>query len=168
MAGKRIRCPECIYRAAKFSEYACDFAGITGHTRRAVPPERCRHFETEQPPEAAKRAKPKGPAIAINPSRRRTRYDWEKAKTLYDQKWSDSKIATAMGCDVNSVLAWRKREKLPPWPRSVQVMKKGRKENESDGHKGPSALGAGSGGEPDHGAAAEEQRQEPASLPCPA
>ena len=72
--------------------------------------------------EAAKRAKPKGPAIAINPSRRRTRYDWEKAKTLYDQKWSDSKIATAMGCDVNSVLAWRKREKLPPWPRSVQIV----------------------------------------------
>lgn len=85
-------------------------------------PERCRHFEPEQPLEAAKRAKPKGPAIAINPSRRRTRYDWEKAKTLYDQKWSDSKIATAMGCDVNSVLAWRKREKLPPWPRSVQIV----------------------------------------------
>ena len=37
---------------------------------------------------------------------------------LYDQKWSDSKIAAAMGCDVNSVFAWRKREKLPPWPRS--------------------------------------------------
>lgn len=88
----KIRCPECRYRAAKFSDYTCDYAGITGHTRRAVPPERCRHFEPEQPPEAAKRAKPKGPAIAINPSRRRTRYDWEKAKMLYDQKWSDSKI----------------------------------------------------------------------------
>lgn len=118
----KIRCPECRYRAAKFSDYTCDYAGITGHTRRAVPPERCRHFEPEQPLEAAKRAKPKGPAIAINPSRRRTRYDWEKAKTLYDQKWSDSKIAAAMGCDVNSVLAWRKREKLPPWPRSVQIV----------------------------------------------
>ena len=104
----KIRCPECRYRAAKFSDYTCDYAGITGHTRRAVPPERCRHFEPEQPLEAAKRAKPKGPAIAINPSRRRTRYD--------------SKIATAMGCDVNSVLAWRKREKLPPWPRSVQIV----------------------------------------------
>lgn len=64
----------------------------------------------------------KGPAIAINPSRRRTRYDWEKAKMLYDQKWSDSKIAAAMGCDVNSVFAWRKREKLPPWPRSEQIV----------------------------------------------
>ena len=49
---------------------------------------------------------------------------------LYDQKWSDSKIAAAMGCDVNSVFAWRKREKLPPWPRSVKIKKKGRKENE--------------------------------------
>lgn len=117
----KIRCPECRYRAAKFSNYTCDYAGITGHTRRAVPPERCRHFEPEQPPEAAKRAKPKGPAIAINPSRRRTRYDWEKAKMLYDQKWSDSKIAAAMGCGVNSVFAWRKREKLPPWPRSEQI-----------------------------------------------
>ena len=92
----KIRCPECRYRAAKFSDYTCDYAGITGHTRRAVPPERCRHFEPEQPPEAAKRVKPKGPAIAINPSRRRTRYDWEKAKMLYDQKWSDSKIAAAV------------------------------------------------------------------------
>lgn len=106
----KIRCLECRYRAAKFSDYTCDYAGITGHTRRAVPPE------------AAKRAKPKGPAIAINPSRRRTRYDWEKAKMLYDQKWSDSKIAAAMGCDVNSVFAWRKREKLPPWPRSEQIV----------------------------------------------
>ena len=87
----KIRCPECRYRAAKFSDYTCDYAGITGHTRRAVPPERCRHFEPEQPLEAAKRAKPKGPAIAINPSRRRTRYDWEKAKMLYDQKWSDQR-----------------------------------------------------------------------------
>jgi len=41
---------------------------------------------------------------------------------LYDQKWSDSKIAAAMGCDVNSVFAWRKREKLPPWPRSEQIV----------------------------------------------
>ena len=71
---------------------------------------------------SSRRAKPKGPAIAINPSRRRTRYDWEKAKMLYDQKWSDSKIAAAMGCDVNSVFAWRKREKLPPWPRSEQIV----------------------------------------------
>jgi len=38
----KIRCPECRYRAAKFSDYTCDYAGITGHTRRAVPPEALR------------------------------------------------------------------------------------------------------------------------------
>lgn len=25
----KIRCPECRYRAAKFSDYTCDYAGIT-------------------------------------------------------------------------------------------------------------------------------------------
>lgn len=118
----KIRCPECIYRAAKFSEYACDYAGITGHTRRAVPPERCKHFEPGKPLAGARGEKPKGRPICINPVRRRTRYDWEKAKRLYDQKWSDPKIADAMGCRVQSVWEWRKREKLPPWPRSEQVM----------------------------------------------
>lgn len=119
---QRIKCPECIYRAAKFSEYACDYAGITGHTRRAVPPERCKHFEPGKPLAGTRGEKPKGRPICINPVRRRTRYDWEKAKRLYDQKWSDPKIADAMGCRVQSVREWRKREKLPPWPRSEQIM----------------------------------------------
>ena len=65
----KIRCPECRYRAAKFSDYTCDYAGITGHTRRAVPPERCRHFEPEQPPCEAERARhrhqPKPPADPV-------------------------------------------------------------------------------------------------------
>ena len=121
MGSKRIKCPECIYRAAKFAEYACDYAGITGHTRRAVPPERCKHFEPGKIREEMRGERPKGPALSINPSRRRSRYDWEKAKKLYNQKWSDRKIADAMGCRVQSVREWRKREKLLPWPYSEQV-----------------------------------------------
>ncbi|MFR4088489.1 MAG: terminase gpP N-terminus-related DNA-binding protein [Dysosmobacter sp.] len=49
-----------------------------------------------------------------------------KGKKLYDQKWSDRKIADAMGCRVQAVLMWRKREKLASWPQSEQI--KARKE----------------------------------------
>ena len=64
------------------------------------------------------------PTVQDRTARKRghPRYDWEKAKRLYDQKWSDTKIAEAMGCRVQSVREWRKREKLPAWPCSVQVM----------------------------------------------
>ena len=41
----KIRCPGCRYRAAPTAGYLCDYAGITGKTRRCVPPEKCRHFE---------------------------------------------------------------------------------------------------------------------------
>lgn len=118
----KIRCPECRYRAAKFSDYTCDYAGITGHTRR--PSRRSgagilSRSSRRRPQSVRSR---KGPPSPSTQAVGGPRYDWEKAKMLYDQKWSDSKIAAAMGCDVNSVLAWRKREKLPPWPRSVQIV----------------------------------------------
>lgn len=117
----KVRCRECIYRAIGQRFYACDYAWITGRTRWAVPPEQCRHFQAGPPIQRDPNGRPRGAAIAINPSRRKTRYDWEKAKRLYNQKWSDPKIADAMGCRVQSVLEWRKRENLPPWPCSEQV-----------------------------------------------
>lgn len=117
----RCKCASCIFRAAENMDYLCDFALLTGHTRQAVPPELCEHFEPGEPLESKRNARTKGPGIAINPSRRKTRYDWEKAKKLYDQKWSDPKIADAMGCRVQAVLMWRKREKLASWPQSEQI-----------------------------------------------
>ena len=42
--GKR-KCGECIYRAHKYAPYSCNYATITGKTRKAVPPEKCRKFK---------------------------------------------------------------------------------------------------------------------------
>ena len=116
----KIRCPECRYRAAKFSDYTCDYAGITGHTR---PSRRSGAGILSR----SSRRRPQSVRSRKGPPSLSTQAVGGPGTTgrrlmLYDQKWSDSKIAAAMGCDVNSVLAWRKREKLPPWPRSVQIV----------------------------------------------
>ena len=105
---KAVRCAQCIYRAGPYAGYTCDYAAITGHTRKAVPASRCRHF---QEGDAVKRPKV-DPDGGIKGQRRYTRYDWSKAKPLYDAGMTDKEISRAMGCSYQAVFDWRHREGL--------------------------------------------------------
>lgn len=40
-----IRCKKCIYRAATQAGHKCNYAAVTGKTRKAEPVENCRFFE---------------------------------------------------------------------------------------------------------------------------
>lgn len=54
------------------------------------------------------------PRKAKKPKRKRTpRYDWTRARTLYDAGKSDREIAEVIGCTPPAVRDWRRREELP-------------------------------------------------------
>ena len=40
-----MKCERCVFRAQASAGYRCDYCAITGHTRLAVPPEKCLHFQ---------------------------------------------------------------------------------------------------------------------------
>ncbi|WP_418725396.1 hypothetical protein [Dysosmobacter sp.] len=42
---RRARCERCAFRAPEGADYRCDYCAVTGRTRLAVPPEKCRHFQ---------------------------------------------------------------------------------------------------------------------------
>ena len=53
---KKEKCDQCVFRS-RFPAYKCNFASLMGHTRKAVPPEKCAHFiagERMETPEEAK------------------------------------------------------------------------------------------------------------------
>lgn len=116
-----LRCGKCQYRAKRTDGYRCNYCLITGRTRRAVPPERCRNFqagdriepksaEEEALREAArkKEKKPRAPGAGAKP-----RFDWEEARRLYDRGANDGQIGRALGCRPQAVRSWRKRRGLP-------------------------------------------------------
>ena len=41
------------------------------------------------------------------------KYDWEKARQLYDQGWNDGQISREIGCTPHTVCGWRQKEGLP-------------------------------------------------------
>ena len=118
--SKEIRCPACRYRAAPTAGYLCEYAGITGHTRGAVPPEKCKHFEPGKAIAPMNRAGWNGeakPTVQDRTARKRghPRYDWEKGRELYDRGYNDDRIAEELGCSPRTVEEWRRRHHLPAW-----------------------------------------------------
>ena len=123
------KCDSCVFRAGKGEPNHCDYAALTGRTRKAEPPERCTHriegkrLETREEANRlldsqAKTPKKKEPAKATKEIKR---IDWELGRKLYDEKQSDAEIAEALGCTSSAVTGWRKRRGLPPnhtkgWP----------------------------------------------------
>lgn len=97
MRQKKDKCATCVYRTRPGLLYKCDYASMTGHTRLAVPPEKCRHYT------------PEGKA----PERKtRTRPDWDAAMILWERGMNDAEIAAQMGCSRYTVQGWRYRNKL--------------------------------------------------------
>lgn len=128
MAKKEVRCGKCMFRAKPLAQNTCDYFAITGHTRKAVLPEKCRHFRAGEriepercetsPNGAPARTQQSGPggerrskganevfAAGGNGTKRTLRrrgakpkYDWAKARKLYEKGLNDGVIGRAIGC----------------------------------------------------------------------
>lgn len=116
MKAEKDRCGKCMYGAGALSVFRCNYAGLTGRTRKAQPPEACTYFRAGQrlvtPEEAARQQE----ARQKKPECRKTArgLDWEKGWDLYQQGKNDGEIAREMGCSTGAVFRWRKRNGMPP------------------------------------------------------
>jgi len=115
----KTKCGTCIYRADCEAPYECDYASITGHTRKAESPENCSYYikgdRLGREEKAA--AKKQGVGYVERPEKsfrggRRPEYDWEKAKKLYDLGCNDGEIGRLMGIRPQTVCLWRRRKGL--------------------------------------------------------
>lgn len=119
MAKKEARCGKCVFRAKTLAQNTCDYFAITGHTRKAVQTEKCRNFREGE------RIEPERKGIVIDQSpllnsRKRApgggakpKYDWAKARKLYEQGLNDGEIGRAIGYGCHAVFSWRKKNHLP-------------------------------------------------------
>ena len=113
---KKPRCKECRFRACATSFYGCDYAAITGHTRKGQSAEGCTYFRTgpryrneaEYLREELERAKPRR-------ERKTTphKYDWAAIRRLYDAGLNDGQIHRVTDIPINTISSWRHREGLP-------------------------------------------------------
>lgn len=97
MQSKKDKCRSCCYRTRPGLMYKCDYASMTGHTRLAVPPNKCKHY------------KPEGD---VPVRKTRARPDWKAAMVFYEQGMNDAEIAGRLGCSHFTVQSWRHRNKL--------------------------------------------------------
>lgn len=130
------RCKTCIYRAAEWAAYGCDYVYLTGKTRHAVPVEECKSYQKGKRlkiPRNALGAKKEGggegeltkPRKEQTPKERtetkprkkpgpKWKYDWERAWSCYEAGYSDRQIGEKIGTRKETVAAWRRRNNLPP------------------------------------------------------
>lgn len=109
------KCNTCIYRAAVFAPYVCDYAYLTGETRKAQLPEECSYYKKGKRMELPKSN------ISLNGSEqkkksragKKTKYDYEKGRSLYEKGKNDGEISRVLGCRPADVRNWRVRERLP-------------------------------------------------------
>ena len=96
-----MSCKGCAYAVYLSGAWCCDYLQIAGHRRPCPPGEDCTVRE------AANLTK-KGSAFM-----KRREWDTEKAKTLYDQKLTDTEIAGEVGATASAVAYWRRGLGLP-------------------------------------------------------
>lgn len=113
----RAKCERCTFRAQAGAAYRCDYFAITGHTRLAAPPEKCRHFQTGARIERTQEKKAAfveaTPQTKVRRGGSKTKYDWGYGRALYDQGKNDVEISRELGCDTNTVHRWRRKLCLP-------------------------------------------------------
>lgn len=96
-----MSCKGCAYAVYLSGAWCCDYLQIVGHRRPCPPGEGCTVRK------AANLTK-KGSAFM-----KRREWDTEKAKTLYDQKLTDTEIAGEVGATASAVAYWRRGLGLP-------------------------------------------------------
>jgi len=124
-------CDRCVFRAEQNRPFRCNYAYLTGKTRKGQPPENCTYFQAGQrleTPEEAERflSAERKPVCWKKPNCRRVAGgpDWEVGWDLYQQGWNDGEIARALGCGTGTVYQWRKRNGLsanaaPGWKKRM-------------------------------------------------
>ena len=128
------RCKECVFRGTP-GKNMCDYAWLTGKTRKAQPAEKCTYF-IRGPRLATKEQAEKfleGLHKKTDTEKKRggpVKYDWEKAEAMYAAGASDGEIARELGASSTAVFQWRKRMKLPA---NVFVRRKQNKMTEKKG-----------------------------------
>ena len=123
--GER-KCGKCIYRAHKYAPYSCDYATITGKTRKAVPPEKCRKFKAGERMEerddivisedSSRKPAQKPVTVRTPKAQKRKRSgppDWELGMRLWKAGMNDREIGENLGVCASAVLQWRRRNGLP-------------------------------------------------------
>ncbi len=100
-----MSCEGCAYAVLLSGEWYCDYLLTTGHRRPCPPGEGCtvRVEEKKDPKQTWKECPPvKG----------RT-WDTEKARALYEQGYTDARIAAEVGATGTAVGFWRRKLGLP-------------------------------------------------------
>lgn len=100
-----MSCKGCAYAVCLSGAWCCDYLSITGHCRPCPPGEGC---TVRKAAEMDPKRKWKGDI----PVKGQT-WDTEKARALYEQDWSDARIAKEVGTTAASVARWRKELGLP-------------------------------------------------------
>ena len=96
-----MSCKGCAYAVYLSGAWCCDYLQIVGHRRPCPPGEGCTVRK-------AANVTKKGSAFM-----KRREWDTEKAKTLYDQKLTDTEIAGEVGATASAVAYWRRGLGLP-------------------------------------------------------
>lgn len=110
---KKEKCDQCVFRSRVFA-YRCNFAYLTGHTRKAVPPEACKDFIAGGRLETPEEAKALWETMEKKAARKeRKKPDWDRGLELYRLGKNDGEIAVELGVSVGAVCGWRRRNGLP-------------------------------------------------------
>lgn len=121
---KKRKCPTCRFRSDS-KLHDCNYLFITGHSRKAQPPEECTFYEPGEPVDATKQ-----PVVIQKETRKREpsparRYDWDLALQMWKDGACDREIGEAIGCKRATVNNWRHTmglscnpavDRLPPKP----------------------------------------------------
>ena len=112
------KCKRCVHRSAEGHIDRCDYQQNTGHCKIVTavradgteyktvsPVENCAFFEPGRRQKPAVETWRLAPAVA--------KIDYRLIYKLYLQGLTDRAVAEKVGCNVNTVWAWRKRNNLP-------------------------------------------------------
>lgn len=113
-----IKCKKCVHRSDRGSAGTCDYQQNTGHCKIVTvvrddgteyktvsPVEDCAFFEPGRRQKPAVETWRLAPAVA--------KIDYRLIYKLYLQGLTDRVVAEKVGCNVNTVWAWRKKNNLP-------------------------------------------------------
>lgn len=113
-----IKCKRCVHRSAEGHIDRCDYQQNTGHCKIVTavradgteyktvsPVENCAFFKPGRRQKPAVETWRLAPAVA--------KIDYRLIYKLYLQGLTDTVVAEKVGCNVNTVWAWRKKNNLP-------------------------------------------------------
>lgn len=113
---KKDRCKVCRFRTCETSFYGCDYAAITGHTRKAQSAAQCTYFrEGPRYRSAEEYLREELERETKRRERKPTphKYDWDAVRKLYNAGLNDGQIHRVTDIPIATISSWRYREGLP-------------------------------------------------------